>query len=210
MFFLLNSPQMDRGQSVDNFSYQNSFNLIHWLSSKLVVVSFLFLILQVHVPCHSSMIYQLNDLCETDATHFADVLFSSCMTEHMLLQQHRLSEATAANTTFVRPNIVVHPENDDYMSSEIELALHGPQNSHHMKFEFVLSGELFATNRANEGFNGIMYAPVSGQLSHGVERFKNCGKLSIHWALGNRWLIAYLCHSGRIWMDARRCGDAGA
>lgn len=86
--------------------------------SKLIASSvqfrllFLFSILQM--AGYSSMVYQLNALPETGTTHFADVLcFSSNMGEHMLFQQGRLCEAMIANFTFVRANIIVHPENSD-------------------------------------------------------------------------------------------------
>lgn len=57
----------------------------------------------------SSMVNQLYALRETGITDVADVRLLSGVTEHMLLQYNRLSEATIANFAFEWTNVVVHP-----------------------------------------------------------------------------------------------------
>lgn len=56
------------------------------------------------------MVNQLYALREAGITNAADVRLLSVVTEHMLFQNNRLSEATIANIAFVRTNVVVHPE----------------------------------------------------------------------------------------------------
>lgn len=62
------------------------------------------------VTSQCSMVYQLYALCEAGIANVADVRLLSFVTQHMLFQNDRLSEAAIAKIAFVWPNVVVNPE----------------------------------------------------------------------------------------------------